>query len=90
MVPEAEVVGFLHPLPTGALWGVGERTEEALGRLGLRTVADIAHTPVATLRRALGDNAGAHLHALAWGRDTAGGGAHPARTEHRGRRDLRP
>ena len=70
VVPEAEVVGFLHQLPTGALWGVGERTEEALGRLGLRTVADIAHTPVATLRRALGDNAGAHLHALAWGKDT--------------------
>ena len=70
VVPEAEVVGFLHQLPTGALWGVGERTEEALGRLGLRTVADIAHTPVTTLRRALGDNAGAHLHALAWGRDT--------------------
>ena len=70
VVPEAEVVGFLHQLPTGALWGVGERTEEALGRLGLRTVADIAHTPVDTLRRALGDNAGAHLHALAWGRDT--------------------
>ena len=70
VVPEAEVVGFLHQLPTGALWGVGERTEEALGRLGLRTVADIAHTPLATLRRALGDNSGAHLHALAWGRDT--------------------
>ena len=70
VVPEAEVVGFLHQLPTGALWGVGERTEEALGRLGLRTVADIAHTPLATLRRALGDNAGAPLHALAWGKDT--------------------
>jgi DNA polymerase-4 len=69
LVPEAEVVGFLHQLPTGALWGVGERTEEALGQLGLRTVADIAHTPVDTLRRALGDNAGASLHALAWGRD---------------------
>ena len=49
IVPEAEVVGFLHQLPVGALWGVGERTEETLLRLGLRTVADIAHTPVATL-----------------------------------------
>ena len=77
VVPEAEVVGFLHPLPVGALWGVGERTEEALGRLGLRTVADIAHTPVDTLRRALGDSAGAHLHALAWGRDTAHRRARP-------------
>jgi DNA polymerase-4 len=70
VVPAAEVVGFLHQLPVGALWGVGDRTEEALQRLGLRTVADIAHTPVDTLRRALGDNAGPALHALAWGRDT--------------------
>src|SRR5665647_3685287 len=70
VVPEAEVVGFLHQLPVGALWGVGDRTEEALQRLGLRTVADIAHTPVDTLRRALGDNIGPALHELAWGRDT--------------------
>ena len=70
VVPEAEVVGFLHQLPVGALWGVGERTEEVLQRLGLHTVADIAHTPVDTLRRALGDNAGPALYALAWGRDS--------------------
>jgi DNA polymerase IV len=70
VVPKAEVVSFLHQLPVGALWGVGDRTEEALKRLGLHTVADIAHTPVDTLRRALGDNAGPALHALAWGRDT--------------------
>jgi DNA polymerase-4 len=69
VVPEAEVVGFLHQLPVGALWGVGERTEEALQRLGLHTVGDIAHTPLDTLRRALGDNAGPALHALAWGQD---------------------
>jgi len=69
VVPHEEVLGFLHQLPVGALWGVGERTEEALTRLGLRTVADIAHTPVETLRRALGDVSGSHLHALAWGRD---------------------
>ena len=69
VVPRAEVVPFLHQLPVGALWGVGERTEEALHRLGLRTVADIAHTPVQTLRRGLGDTTGAHLHDLAWGRD---------------------
>ena len=70
VVPETEVVAFLHQLPVGALWGVGDRTEEALQRLGLNTVADIAHTPVDTLRRALGDNAGPALHALAWGRDS--------------------
>jgi len=70
VVPETEVIGLLHQLPVCALWGVGDRTEEALQRLGLHTVADIAHTPVDTLRRALGDNAGSALYALAWGRDT--------------------
>ena len=68
VVPRAETVTFLHRLPVGALWGVGERTEETLRRLGLRTVSDLAHTPVGTLRRALGE-AGAQLHDLAWGRD---------------------
>src|SRR5665647_3332908 len=70
VVSEAEVVGFVHRPAAGALWGVGDRTEEVLQRLGLRTVADIAHTPVDTLRRALGDNAGPALYALAWGHDS--------------------
>jgi len=69
VVPRADVVSFLHPLPVGALWGVGERTGEILVRLGLRTVGDLAHTPVGTLQRALGGAVGAHLAALAWGRD---------------------
>jgi DNA polymerase-4 len=69
VVPAAGVVAFLHPLPVGALWGVGEKTEKELVRLGLHTVGDIANTPRATLVRALGQAAGTHLHALAWGRD---------------------
>jgi len=69
VVPVDEVVPFVQQLPVGALWGVGERTEEALTRLGLRTVADIAHTPLETLTRALGEATGAHLHELSWGRD---------------------
>ncbi len=69
VVPPDDVVAFLHPLPVGALWGVGEKTEEVLHRLGLHTVGDLAHTPVPTLTRALGPAAGAHLAALAWGRD---------------------
>ncbi len=72
VVPADEVVTFVQQLPVGALWGVGERTEEALTRLGLRTVADIAHTPLATLTRALGDVGGRHLHDLSWGRDPRG------------------
>ena len=68
VVPADGVLDFLHPLPVSALWGVGDRAEEVLGKLGLRTVGDIAHVPAATLRRELGV-AGEHLHALAWGRD---------------------
>ena len=48
---------------------MGERTEEQLLRLGLRTVGDLARVPVCTLQRALGPAAGGHLAALAWGRD---------------------
>jgi DNA polymerase-4 len=69
MIPTDRVIDFLHPLPVGALWGVGEKTEEHLVRLGLRTVGDIANTPVATLERALGPASGHHLHELSWGRD---------------------
>lgn len=69
VVPPAEVVTFLHPLPVAALWGVGEKTEEKLHRLGLRTVGDIARTPVPTLQRMCGLAVGRHLWELAWGRD---------------------
>ena len=69
VVPRDETVSFLHQLPVGAIWGVGDKTEEHLHRLGLRTVADLAHTPLETLQRALGDVAGRNLHDLAWGRD---------------------
>jgi DNA polymerase-4 len=69
VVPADGVLDFLHPLPVAALWGVGERTGQALARLGLRTVADIAHTPAGALERELGRSAAAHLCALASGRD---------------------
>jgi DNA polymerase-4 len=69
VVPAEDVLTVLHPLPVGALWGVGDRTEETLHRFGLRTGGDIAHTPVDTLRRALGDATGSQLFELAWGRD---------------------
>jgi DNA polymerase-4 len=69
VVPQAGMLDFLHPLPVAALWGVGERAGEVLARLGLRTVGDIAHTPLDTLQRELGVAHGTHLAALAWGRD---------------------
>ena len=69
VVPADGVLEFLHPLPVAALWGVGEQTGQVLARLGLRTVRDIAEIPVGTLQRELGPSLGAHLAALAWGRD---------------------
>jgi DNA polymerase-4 len=69
VVPADGVEEFLHQLPVAALWGVGERTEEALTRLGLRTVGQLAQVPLATLQRELGNALGAHLHDLSWGRD---------------------
>ena len=69
VVSRAGMLDFLHKLPVSALWGVGERTGEVLARLGLRTVADIAHTPLAALQHELGVAQGSHLAALAWGRD---------------------
>ncbi|MEI7745889.1 MAG: DNA polymerase IV, partial [Chloroflexota bacterium] len=45
-------------------------------RLGLRTVADIANTPLSTMQRALGQAAGTHLHELSWGRDARGVNPH--------------
>jgi DNA polymerase-4 len=69
VVPPAEVTSFLHPLDVGELYGVGEKTQALLHRFGLVTVGDVAHTPLRTLQRAVGDHLGRELHHLAWGTD---------------------
>jgi DNA polymerase IV len=69
LVPAAETLEFLHPLPITVLWGVGSRTAQPLHRLGVRTVGDLAGIPITTLRRAVGVAVADHLHALAQGHD---------------------
>jgi DNA polymerase-4 len=64
-----DVRGFLDPLPVTALWGVGERTGEALRRLGLHTVGDLERMPRSALERALGSALGGLLYRLARGLD---------------------
>jgi DNA polymerase-4 len=70
VVPRASLLEFLHPLPVSALWGVGARTAEQLARVGLHTVADVATTPLARLRKAVGNASAEHLYALSNGQDT--------------------
>ena len=69
VVPADRVLEFLHPLPVTVLWGVGARTGESLRRLGIRTIGDLAGTPLDTLRRAVGVAIAEQLSALAHGVD---------------------
>ena len=69
VVPRSETIGFLHPLPVSALWGVGAVTEKALRDRGLHSIQDVAHAPVAKLERAVGKAGASKLHQLANGID---------------------
>ncbi len=75
--PENELT-FLHALGVEAIWGVGPVTAKRLGELGIKTVGELAATPLSALTRWLGPGAGRHLHALAWNRDPR-----PVVTTHR-------
>ena len=69
LVPKASTLDFLHPLPIGALWGVGKRTGEILRVRGVDTVGDLAEVPLRELAQWLGDASARHLNALALGID---------------------
>jgi DNA polymerase-4 len=68
LIRAEETVSYLHSLPVNALWGIGGKSAEVLARLGIRTVADVAATPVAALRKVLGAG-GEHVHRLSLGID---------------------
>ena len=80
VVPPDDVVGYLHPLDVGELFGVGPRTRARLHRLGLVTVGDVARTPRPTLQLLVGQALGAQLHRLAWGTDRTT--VTPRRSDH--------
>jgi len=68
VVPLDQVLAFLHPLPVRRLWGVGPKGAEALERLGLHTIGDVARASLALLTSELGSQ-GEHVQALAMGDD---------------------
>lgn len=66
---DGEVLPFLHALPVGKLWGVGEKRERELVHLGLRTIGDIARSDISIFKMKLGREAAEHLYALSRGID---------------------
>ncbi len=69
VVPAEGVLDYLEPLPVGRLWGVGEKTGDTLGRMGIRTIGDLSRTPQAILARLLGEQSATHLWQLSHGID---------------------
>jgi DNA polymerase IV len=59
---------FLEPLPVSLLWGVGQVGEQALQRLGIRTVGELARRDEAFMAQHFGRH-GLHLLELARGID---------------------
>ena len=56
------------PRPVQDLWGIGEKTAVSLGKLGIRTVGQLANFPREFLTYHFGLN-GDHMRAAAWGED---------------------
>jgi DNA polymerase-4 len=68
VVPPGTEASFLGPLPVRRLWGVGPKMEDALAKLGVVTIGDLAALAPARLERRLGTH-GFDLQRLARGED---------------------
>jgi len=69
VVPPETTESFLGDLDVIKLYGVGPKTAEALGELGIRTVAELAHTEAATLEGSFGKSLAHYLHEASNGLD---------------------
>jgi DNA polymerase IV len=76
VVPPGGEAAFLAPLPVRRLWGVGPKMEEALVRLGVHTIGELAALDPALLERRLGTH-GHDLQELARGVDSRPVLGHP-------------
>ncbi|HUR75175.1 MAG TPA: DNA polymerase IV [Sporichthya sp.] len=69
LVPPETELGFLHPLPVAALWGVGPVTTGKLAERGIHTVGEVATLAPDVLTSMLGPAAGRQLFALSHNHD---------------------
>jgi DNA polymerase-4 len=81
VVQPDEELGFLHPLPVEALWGVGPITARKLRDHGVAVVRQVAELDEATLVRWLGRASGrTSTHSRTTGTYVASGGGRPRAT----------
>lgn len=69
VVEPGDEAAFLAPLPIRHLWGAGPKAQQALRRLGCRTIGDVAALEREVLERRLGTSMGVHFHRLSHGLD---------------------
>jgi len=67
-IAPGEEQAFLNTLPVAKLPGVGKKTEQALGEIGITTIGELASLPLDTIKRQFGAT-GAVLHSYARGID---------------------
>ncbi|TCV97257.1 DNA polymerase-4 [Luteibacter rhizovicinus] len=64
-----EIRGYLDPLPVGKMWTIGKVAEEALHRVGIRTIGELVRADNWRLEKALGERHARQILALARGDD---------------------
>ncbi|TBW23029.1 DNA polymerase IV [Arcanobacterium bovis] len=69
LIPHHRSLEFLHSLPVGALWGVGEKTRAKLESRGVEKVIDVVRLGEKRMVNMLGQAAGTRLYALAMNKD---------------------
>lgn len=58
IIRQEEAADFIAPLPIGKIFGIGKQAEQALHKLGVITIGQLAACDTAYLAKALGNNAG--------------------------------
>jgi DNA polymerase-4 len=68
IIRQEEAAAFIAPLPISRVFGIGEKTQEALQRIGINTIGQMAACQVEYLQTVLGNRA-QEVHDLALGLD---------------------